>query len=63
MPFGTYLHDIWPAANPLVLSLLLVWLSTLVLLRDVKLGSVFQDGSTILKIALILAIIVAGFFV
>ncbi|MEI9892353.1 MAG: hypothetical protein WDN28_00080 [Chthoniobacter sp.] len=47
MPFGTYLHDIWPAANPHVLSLLLVWLTTLVLLRDVKLGSAFQDASTL----------------
>ena len=61
MPFGTYLHDIWPGCNARALSLLLVWLTTIVLLRDVKLGSFFQDGSTILKIALIVAIIIAGF--
>jgi APA family basic amino acid/polyamine antiporter len=63
MPFGTYLADVWPRTNPLVLSLFIVWLTTLVLLRDVKLGSVFQDASTLLKIALILGIIAAGFFV
>src|SRR5580704_11689792 len=48
MPFGTYLANIWPGANPLVLSVLIVWLSTLFLLRDVKVGSAFQDASTIL---------------
>lgn len=63
IPFGTYIADIWPGANPRVLALGLVWISTLVLLRDVKLGSAFQDASTLLKIALILVIIGAGFFV
>ncbi|MDR3403189.1 MAG: amino acid permease [Chthoniobacter sp.] len=63
MPFGTYLAEVWPAANPLLLSLFIVWLTTLVLLRDVKIGSAFQDASTILKIALILTIIAAGFCV
>jgi len=61
MPFGTYLANIWPGTNPLVLSILIVWLSTLFLLRDVKVGSAFQDASTILKIVLILVIIAAGF--
>ncbi len=63
MPFGTYLAEVWPGANPLLLSLFIVWLTTLVLLRDVQLGSAFQDASTILKIALILTIIAAGFWV
>jgi APA family basic amino acid/polyamine antiporter len=63
MPFGTYLADIWPGANPLVLSILIVWIATLAMLRDVKVGSAFQDASTILKIALVLVIIGAGFFV
>ena len=62
IPFGTYLTDIWPGANPRVLALCLVWITTLVLLRDVKLGSVFQNASTLLKIALILVIIGAGFW-
>lgn len=62
IPFGTYLADIWPGLNPRVLALCLVWITTLVLLRDVKLGSAFQDASTLLKIALILVIIGAGFW-
>src|SRR3954454_14540573 len=35
IPFGTYITDIWPGADPRVLALFLVWISTLVLLRDV----------------------------
>jgi APA family basic amino acid/polyamine antiporter len=63
MPFGTYLASVWPGANPLVLSLFVVWISTLILLRDVRLGSAYQDASTILKIVLILIIVGAGFCV
>jgi APA family basic amino acid/polyamine antiporter len=62
MPFGTYLAGVWPGANPLVLSLLIVWIVTLVLLRDVQVGSAFQNASTLLKVALVLVIIGAGFF-
>ena len=28
MPFGTYLAELWPGANPLVLSVMIVWLVT-----------------------------------
>src|SRR5216110_517868 len=58
--FGTYFAEVVPGLNPLVLSLAVVTICTLVLLRDLQLGSAFQNGSTILKIALILVIIVAG---
>src|SRR6202012_5451616 len=44
MPFGTYLASVWPASNALLLSLLVVWISTLILLRDVQLGSAYQNG-------------------
>ncbi len=47
----------------LLFSLAIVVIATLPLLRDVKLGSMFQDGATFLKIALILVIIIAGCFV
>ncbi len=63
IPFGTYLAGVFPGLNPLLLSLGLVWLTTLVLLRDVRLGGHFQNGSTLLKIALLLVIIGAGFYV
>jgi APA family basic amino acid/polyamine antiporter len=45
------------------LALLIVLLVTLFLLRDVRLGSAFQDASTLLKVALVLIIIGAGFWV
>jgi APA family basic amino acid/polyamine antiporter len=60
-PFGTYLADIFPGMNPLLLSLAVVWITTFVLVRDLRLGSIFQNASTILKVALIVAIIVGGF--
>jgi len=59
--FGTYFAEVVPGLNPLVLSLAVVTICTVVLLRDLQLGSAFQNGSTILKIVLILVIIAAGF--
>jgi len=61
--FGTYFSEVVPAMNPLFLSLAVVTICTIVLLRDLQLGSAFQNGSTILKISLIAIIIVAGFLV
>ena len=61
--FGTYFADLVPGLNPIVLSLAIVTICTVVLLRDLQLGSAFQNGSTILKIALIAIIIAAGFWV
>jgi basic amino acid/polyamine antiporter, APA family len=63
IPFGTYLAGVVPGLNPLVLSLAVVWVTTLVLLWDLRLGSGFQNTSTLLKVALILVIIAAGFYV
>ena len=62
MPFGTYLGEIFPGTNPLLLGLAVVWITTLVLLWDLRLGSAFQIGSTILKVALLIVIIVGGFY-
>ena len=61
--FGTYFAEVVPGLNPLFLSLAVVSICTIFLLRDLQLGSAFQNGSTILKIALIVLIIVAGFLV
>jgi basic amino acid/polyamine antiporter, APA family len=63
MPFGTYLAEIFPGTNPLLLALAVVWITTLVLLWDLRLGSAFQIGSTMLKVALIVVIIIGGLFV
>jgi basic amino acid/polyamine antiporter, APA family len=61
MPFGTYLAGIIPGVNPLLAALAAVWITTFVLLCDLRLGSAFQVASTILKIVLIGILIVAGF--
>ena len=63
MPFGTYLAGIVPGVNPLLAALAVVWITTLVLLCDLRVGSAFQVGSTIFKIVLIAVLIVAGFYV
>ena len=60
MPFGVYLAEIVPGTHPLLWGLGVVWLATFVLLFDLRLGSAFQIGSTLLKVALLLVIIVAG---
>ena len=61
--FGTYFAEVVPGVNPIFLSLGVVTICTVVLLRDLQLGSAFQNGSTILKISLIVLIIAAGFLV
>ncbi|PYJ10969.1 MAG: amino acid permease [Verrucomicrobia bacterium] len=63
MAFGTYFAEVVPGTNPLILSLVVVTICTLVLLRDLRLGSAFQNGSTILKVVLILVMIGAGLWV
>jgi basic amino acid/polyamine antiporter, APA family len=63
MAFGTYFSEVVPGVHPLILSLAVVTVCTLVLLRDLQLGSAFQNASTILKVALILVIIGAGLWV
>src|SRR5438105_2141754 len=61
--FGTYFAAVVPGLNAIVLSLAVVTICTVILLRDLQLGSAFQNGSTILKISLILIIVAAGFWV
>ena len=63
IPFGTYVAGVVPGLNPLFLSLAVIWITTLVLLWDLRLGSGFQNVSTLLKVGLILLIIAAGFYV
>lgn len=63
MAFGTYFAAVVPGMNPLILSVVVVTICTLVLLRDLQLGSAFQNASTILKVVLVLVIIGAGLFV
>ncbi|MEI7910912.1 MAG: amino acid permease [Verrucomicrobiota bacterium] len=62
MAFGKYLTGVWPGVPPLLASLAVVWLATPMLLGDAKLGSRFQNASTLLKVVLILGVIVIGCF-
>ena len=60
MAFGRYLTGVVPGVQPMYASLAVVWLVTPLLLGDAKLGSWFQNSTTVLKVALILAVILAG---
>src|SRR5881394_788130 len=63
MAFGEYGKSILPNAPPLVLAVGVVWLESLVQLTGVKHSSTFQLISTILKVVLIVAFLVAGIVV
>jgi APA family basic amino acid/polyamine antiporter len=62
MAFGTYFLGIVPNSSPLILSLVLVWTVTIILLVGLRTGERFQNISTIVKIALIVFLIGAGIF-
>src|SRR5262245_57727829 len=61
MAFGQYLTGVVPGAPPLLMALAVVWLATAVQLAGIQQASTFQNVSTLLKVALILLFIVAGF--
>lgn len=63
MAFAKYFNGVVPGLNPMLVALGIVWLVTIFLLRDLQLGSVFQNAATILKVALLLVIIAAGWSV
>jgi basic amino acid/polyamine antiporter, APA family len=61
MAFGQYGQSVFPGAPPLALAIGVVWLVSLVQLSGLKHSSSFQLISTVLKVALIVAFLVAGF--
>lgn len=61
MAFGQYFKSIVPDASPLALALGITWLVSVFHLLGIRYGSAFQNASTILKLALIIAFIIAGF--
>lgn len=63
LPFGVYLSELIPGTSALAWAFGVVWLTTLILLLDLRLGSAFQIASTLLKVGLILVIIVAALLV
>jgi APA family basic amino acid/polyamine antiporter len=60
MAFGEYGKAILPGAPPLVLGLGVVWVVSLVTLSGVRHSSAFQMFWTVLKVALIVASLIAG---
>ena len=60
MAFGEYFKGSVASAEPLLLGLAVTWIVTLVHLSGIKHSSKFQNVSTIIKGALIVALIVAG---
>lgn len=62
MAFGTYFQGIVPNSSPLILSLLLVWSVTVILLVGLRTSERFQNIATLVKIALIICLIGAGIF-
>ncbi len=63
MAFGEYFAGVVPGAPPLLLGLVVAWGVTLVHFLGVRTGSTFQNLSTLIKVALIVAFIVVGFSV
>jgi len=61
MAFGEYSKSIIPGVPPLVLGLGLIWLVSIVQLSGLRRSSIFQTTSTVIKLVLIVAFIVAGF--
>src|SRR5215470_9900539 len=61
MAFGQYAKSVFPGAPPLLLAIAVVWLVSIVQLTGVRHSSTFQLISTILKVLLIVAFLVAGF--
>src|SRR6202023_469895 len=63
MAFGEYGKAVLPGAAPTALAIALVWLVSTVQLAGVRHSSTFQLVATILKVALIVAFLIAGFVV
>jgi APA family basic amino acid/polyamine antiporter len=63
MAFGQYFNGVFGVGSPVVLSFVVVWIVTVFHLRNLQVGSAFQNVSTLVKLLLIGALIGAGFFV
>jgi len=63
MAFGKYLNGVLDFGSPVFFSFAAVWLVALFHLKNLQVGSAFHNLSTLVKLLLIAAIIVAGFFV
>ncbi len=63
MAFGQYSAGVFPGAPVLALGIGITWLVSAVHLFGIHSGSALQNGSTLIKLLLIVVLILAGFFV
>jgi len=63
MAFGKYLNGVLDFGSPVLLSFAVVWLVALFHFKSLQVGSAFQNLSTLIKLLLIAALIIAGVFV
>ena len=63
MAFGQYFNGVFDAGSPVVLSFVAVWIVTVFHLRNLRVGSAFQNVSTLVKLLLIGALIAVGLLV
>jgi len=63
MAFGKYVNGVLGFGSPVFLSFAVVWLVALFHLKNLQVGSAFQNLSTLIKLLLIGALIVAGSFI
>src|SRR5213596_2194377 len=63
MAFGKYFVGVFGIGSPVLLSFVVVWVVTLFHLRNLQIGSAFQNLWTIVKLLLIGALIAAGFLI
>src|SRR5216110_522662 len=63
MAFGKYLQGVLDFGSPVFFSFAVVWLVAIFHLKNLQVGSAFQNLWTIVKLLLIGTLIVAGFFV
>src|SRR5881398_3958859 len=63
MAFGKYFTGVFGMGSPFLLSFVVVWVVTLFHLRNLQIGSAFQNLWTIVKLLLIGALIAAGFLI
>src|SRR6476660_1316852 len=63
MAFGQYFNGVFGVGSPLVLSFVVVWVVTIFHVGNLRVGSAFQNVSTLVKLLLIGALIGAGFFI
>jgi APA family basic amino acid/polyamine antiporter len=62
MAFGKYFVGVFHVGSPVLLSFVVVWAVTAFHLRNLRIGSAFQNLSTLVKLLLIGALISAGLF-